>query len=156
MFAAEDIAMPEVPAEPARAAHAPQASVPVDVPQPAREVAVEAITEPLLAVATEPPKVTAFPVHPNEPFRGSASRTPSNPPHIAQYGPIRCRHSTKKLEVVFRPPQSEAVDDLRNEKRASSRTPSCEPPAKSSRTEAMLAVVKSVESIESEVFLPIS
>ena len=43
---------------------------------------------------------------------------------------------------------SEAIEDLRSEKRASSRTPSCEPPAKSSRTEAMPAVVKTVETIE--------
>jgi hypothetical protein len=46
---------------------------------------------------------------------------------------------------------AEAVADHSSEKRASSRTPSCEAPTKVSRTEAMAATVKTVETIE--VFL---
>ena len=100
---------------------------------------------------------TSAVMHPSEPFPASVPSTAKESPNVVDYGPIRRRHSTKKPEVVYRPPETmqsdlpEAIDELRNEKRASSRTPSCEPPAKSSRTEAMPAVVKTVETVE--VFL---
>ena len=158
--AAGDAAMPEVLAGPAVAAQPLPAHAPIAPSQPSIEGAgATSLESPLgsAAVTIEPSEVTDEVVHPSEPFPASAPRTTNDPSPVADYGPIGRRHSTKKPEVVYRPPEtmqsdlSEAIEDLRSEKRASSRTPSCEPPAKSSRTEAMPAVVKTVETIE--VFL---
>eukprot|EP00435_Cladocopium_sp_Y103_P031818 s2602_g8.t1 len=90
---------------------------------------------------------------------GIAGRWDASRPHnsSSNYGPIRFRHTSKKPEIVFRPPEtlqsdfSEAVAELSHEKRAISRSSSCEPPTKASKTEALTALVKTVETVE--VFL---
>ena len=91
-----------------------------------------------------------------EPFHSSSSSSSQVKPH---YGPIRFRHSTKKPEVLYRPPEmvqsdfQEASLELSREKRAASREPSSEPAPKHGKCsgDCMLALAKTVECVE--VFL---
>ena len=145
-------------------------------PQPSRHVSMPSVgnaAEGLSAEASGEPSMGSQPAAaemsqasanaPNtddvrtEPFPAAAPKSQSTVPKSSQYGPIRFTHTTKKPGVLIRPPEmiqsdfAEAVADHSSEKRASSRTPSCEAPTKVSRTEAMAATVKTVETIE--VFL---
>eukprot|EP00435_Cladocopium_sp_Y103_P051731 s413_g16.t1 len=160
--ASDDVAMPEVPTGPMHAAQASEARVPAESAHPVTEAAVEPNAEvssgsvPLPNFALD--ESTGLMSVPSEPFPASASRVPSTPPdRSSSYGPLRFRHTSKKPEVMVRPPETmqsdfaEAVAEMSREKRASSRTPSAEPPSKMSRTETLPAVVKTVETIE--VFL---
>ena len=92
----------------------------------------------------------------SEPFQSGVSSSSSAQ---SSYGPVRYRHSTKKPEVLYRPPEmvqsdfQEATQELAREKRAASREPSSEPAPKHGKLsdDCMLALAKTVDCVE--VFL---